>query len=89
MKGVRFYEQATRKDGRWRGVSYIIAVYYAEDIFTVAGYSYCSATVVEPDLSIHHTDASVDHLKEHCHRISEDRARELCPKLFEYRYLTP
>ena len=85
MKGIRFYlEHKTPQDKR--------KDIHAGNVFAryldISGFGRnvegAGAVYNWPNSDCCHSQASIDYLWENCRRISEDKAREIHPALFEY-----
>ena len=91
MKGWRFYEEYKTKK-RKIPTGNVVAVDTATGMHAVspfgpnARYRYecVLALFVEHNSPVCSGAASVEHIERHCKRISEAKAREIHPKLFEY-----
>ena len=93
MKGYRFYEEVWQKDRKAEeSQGTVIAVLLQENgrgwspLWTAKG-DVCecvSGIYDEPNSPVCSGSVSVDYMRAFCRRISEKRAREIHPKLFEY-----
>jgi hypothetical protein len=87
MKNVTFYEEFETKQNKRKNISAgnVIAVYRDEiQSGTRAVYSAIGAVYYEPNSPVCNTGGvSFDYLRKTCKRISEKRAREIHPRLFE------
>lgn len=93
MKGYRFYEELVNKGKRSelpKGT--IVAVMLDEDdrpmVFSSStgwvNYSAVAGVFDEPDSAVCTTSVDAEYLRDCCRRVSEKRAREIHPALFEY-----
>lgn len=85
MKGLRFYEELKDKNrvGE-KSMGNVIAIDTTTSLFDGRGvYQVFAAVFFEPNSPVCYTGVAPKYLTEHCKRISEARAREIHPKLFE------
>lgn len=96
MNGVRFYleygsptekNKATRKSpGDHIGT--VVAVLVENGTFPCGQGKWCYDAIgglhARPNSPVASTSASLDYLRENCLRISEEQAREIHPRLFEW-----
>lgn len=86
MKGYRFYEELenkNRKGERSKGI--VVAIYHENESFALFGaYSAAAALYDEPNAPVCGTIVGGQYLADCCRRVSEARAREIHPQLFEY-----
>jgi len=87
VKGIRFYEELTDKGCKAeKSNGTVIAVFYKQywhgehDLLFQA----VSGLFSEPNTPVCGSSVSQSYLADHCRRVSEARAREIHPKLFEY-----
>lgn len=87
MKGVRFYlEHNTPRDKRQgKDIGNVFAAFYHNKFYSrrwlVEG---VGALFTDPNSIVAGDAASMDYLRVSCKRISETKAREIHPALFEY-----
>lgn len=90
MKGYRFYEEFTTKL-KDKSAGNCLALYHGEGVETpeiVSRLRYylegVGAIFLRPNSEVAVTGISREFLRERCKRVSEKRAREIHPILFEY-----
>jgi len=93
MKGIRFYEEFTdkrKKESEGNVVAIFLDTGHIETCQLNAKthsvwyeYECLSATFFHPNSDVSVSSVSIDYLSDRCKRISEKKAREIHPKLFE------
>jgi hypothetical protein len=91
MKGIRFYEELLDKNRKAETSQGNVVAIFIDTGHTAyqqyTGYDYryecLSATFFQPNSDVSIGSVSQDYLHCDCRRISEARAREIHPKLFE------
>lgn len=85
MKGVRFYAEYENVS-KTQPTGNVIAVFVDEDIYWSSGKA-CHEAIggiyARPNSPVATTGASLDYLSQKCKRVSEQKAREIHPRLFE------
>jgi hypothetical protein len=83
MKGVRFYEELENKNRKGEKSQGNVIAIHAYQISIDGMYECLSATFYKPNSPVSVGGVSRKYLEEKCRRISETRAREIHPRLFE------
>jgi len=90
MKGVRFYEEYKDKAAKRKGTESegnVIAVFVehaGESLLRTGCHEAVGAVYFEPNSPVGGTQVSPGVLRDRCKRVSEAKAREVHPALFEY-----
>ena len=87
MKGIRFYEELDNKNRvSEKSQGNVVAVLYENGFFTNNGYilECISATFLHSNSDVSSGSAHIDYIRKNCRRISEQKAREIHPRLFTY-----
>lgn len=85
MKGIRFYEEFTNTTKKVSEGN-VIAAFVANGTFWQSGkpcYETLDAVYFRPNSPVASSSISLDFLRRFCKRVSEARAREIHPALFE------
>jgi len=90
MKGIRFYQEFKDPSRRRIPAKSVCAVLVCNGAFMSGGhnnYRACYEAIAgvfdNPNSPVGGTSVSLDWLRTHCKRVSESRAREIHPALFE------
>lgn len=92
MKGIRFYREFLKRQRKeWDATGNVIAIYLDDDNQPIARtvqdgkiIECASAVFFQPNSPVASSGVHSEYLRTKCKRISEKRAREIHPLMFEY-----